>query len=103
VRLSRDGRHVYFADSCGGRLMHVEPGVGAVELWDAGSRWLHDVEQVDAGLYLCCLGDKNEIALVNLTEGKEMGRFALDCRGVNVQFVTTMQEPIRWLNSRGSD
>jgi hypothetical protein len=103
VRLSRDGRHVYFADSCGGRLMQVEPGVGAVELWDAGSRWLHDVEQVDAELYLCCLGDKNEIALVNLSEGKEMGRFALDCRGVNVQFVTTTQEPIRWLNSRGSD
>jgi hypothetical protein len=93
VRLARNGRDVYFADSCGGRLMRVEPGGGAVELWNAGSRWLHDVEQADAELYLCCLGDTNEIALVDLGEGKEIGRFAMDCRGVNVQFVTTTNIP----------
>lgn|GEM_PF-867832 len=87
VRLAQDRRHLYFADSCGGRLMRVEPGGGAVELWNAGSQWLHDAEQVDADLYLLCLGDKNQIALADLSAGKERGRFALDCRGVNVQFV----------------
>ncbi|MCU1335543.1 MAG: Radical domain protein [Bryobacterales bacterium] len=88
VRLAQNGRDIYFADSCGGRLMRVEPGGGASELWAAGSRWLHDVEQVDADLYLFCLGDKNEIAVVDVSKGEERGRFALDCRGVNVQFAT---------------
>jgi hypothetical protein len=88
VRLARNGRDLYFADSCGGRLMRVKPNGGAIELWDTGSRWLHDVEQVDAELYVCCLGDKNEITLVDLGEGKEIGRFTLDSRGVNVQFTT---------------
>lgn len=87
VRLAQNSRDIYFADSCGGRLMRAEPGAGTVELWDAGSRWLHDAEQVDAGLYLLSLGDKNQIALVDLSAGRERGRFALDCRGVNVQFV----------------
>jgi len=103
VRLAGNGRDVDFADSCGGRLMRVDPGGEAIELWDVGSRWLHDVVQVGAQLYLCCLGDKNEIALVDLGERKEIGRFALDCRGANVQFATMTKEPIRWLNPQGSD
>lgn len=71
--------------------MRIHPDSGPVELWDAGSQWLHDVGQVDDDLYLLCLGDKNQIALVDLSAGKERGRFALDCRGVNVQFVRIIQ------------
>jgi hypothetical protein len=67
--------------------MRAEPGGGVTELWNADSRWLHDVEQVEADLYLFCLGDKNEIALVDLSTGQEINRLGLDCRGVNVQFV----------------
>ena len=91
VRLAANGRDVYFADSCGGRLMRVEPGGGAGELWDAGSRWLHDAEQVDADVYLLSLGDKNEVVLVDLGAREERARFALDCRGVNVQFVRVIR------------
>jgi hypothetical protein len=87
IRVGRNGRDIYFADSCGGRLMRAEPGGGVTELWNADSRWLHDVEQVEADLYLFCLGDKNEIALVDLSTGQEINRLGLDCRGVNVQFV----------------
>lgn len=88
VRLARNREDLYFSDSCGGRLMRVEPDGGVCELWDAGNRWLHDVEQVDDDLYLFCLGDTNEIALVDLSLGRERSRFKLDSRGVNVQFVT---------------
>jgi len=91
VRLAHNRRDLIFADSCGGRLMRIHPDSGPVELWDAGSQWLHDVGQVDDDLYLLCLGDKNQIALVDLSAGKERGRFALDCRGVNVQFVRIIQ------------
>ena len=91
VRVAQNGRDVYFADSCGGRLMKLEPGGGASEIWSTDSRWLHDAEQVDPELYLLCLGDKNAIALVDLSTGKERGRFALDCRGANVQFASIVQ------------
>ena len=74
--------------------MGVEPGGGACPLWDSGSRWLHDVRQLDAELYLLCLGDKNEIALVDLSTGQERGRFALDARGVNVQFVSFVRNAL---------
>ncbi len=90
VRLARNGQDLYFSDSCGGRLMRVDPDGGVRELWNTGSRWLHDVEQVDNDLYLFCLGDTNEIALVDLSAGQERGRFKLDSRGVNVQFVTVV-------------
>ncbi len=91
IRLAGNRRDLYFADSCGGRLMRVEPNGGVVELWNAGSRWLHDVAQADAELYVLCLGDKNEIVLVDLGEAKEIGRFAMDSRGVNVQFARVIQ------------
>jgi hypothetical protein len=94
VRVGQNGRDIYFADSCGGRLMQVEPGGGVRELWNTDSRWLHDVEQVEADLYLFCLGDKNEIALVDLSTGQEMDRLGLDCRGVNVQFAAVLRNTV---------
>jgi hypothetical protein len=88
VRLAQNGRDVYFSDSCSGRLMQLEPGGGVRERWSADSRWLHDVEQADPDLYVFCLGDRNEVALVDVTNGEERGRFKFDSRGVNVQFVS---------------
>jgi hypothetical protein len=88
VRVARNGRDIYFSDSCGGRLMRLEPD-GSVHAWrTVNSRWLHDVEQVDSDLYVFCLGDRNEVALVDLSSGEEQGRFAFDKYGLNVQFVS---------------
>jgi hypothetical protein len=49
--------------------MQLERDDGVREQWSVNSRWLHDVQQVDPDLYLFCLGDRNEIALVDVTNG----------------------------------
>src|SRR5204863_1682541 len=99
VRVSQDGRAIYFTDSCGGRLMRLEPGHQACEVQSVDSRWLHDVEQLDPDLYMFCLGDKNEVVLMDVNHGEEWGRFAMDSRGVNVQFATIVQNS-QALNSK---
>jgi hypothetical protein len=92
VRLSRNGQRVYFTDSCGGSLMQIEPGNGAVELQRVDSQWLHDVEQVTDDLYCFCLGDKNEVAFIDVGSGRELRRYDFETRGANVQFITTIPE-----------
>jgi len=50
------------------------------------------VEQADSDLFLFCLGDRNEVALVDVSNGGEQGRFAFDKCGLNVQFVSVTPE-----------
>ena len=92
VRVALNGQDVYFSDSCGGRLMQLEPDGSVRERWSVDSSWLHDAEQADPDLYLFCLGDRNEVALVDVTDGQERGRFAFDSRGANVQFVSVIRD-----------
>jgi len=89
VRVARNG-DVYFSDSCSGRLMQLESDGSVSERCAVDSLWLHDVEQVDPDLYVFCMGDRNEVALVDVTKGQERGRFAFGNRGVNVQFVSVL-------------
>jgi hypothetical protein len=83
VRVAQNGRDVYFSDSCSVR-----------ERCSIDSRWLHDVEQAAPDLYVFCLGDRNEVALVDVTNGEERGRFAFHSRGVNVQFVSVARSDV---------
>ena len=92
VRHSRDGKHVYFSDSCAGRLMEITPGGGAVEWRRVDSTWLHDVEQLHDNLYCFCLGDKNELALIDVSADRVLGRFGFDSRGANVQFISAVRQ-----------
>jgi hypothetical protein len=98
VRVSGHGEYVYFTDSCNGRLMQLSPRGDAAEMHRVDSQWLHDTEQVDGGVYWFCLGDKNELALIDVKDHRELTRFAFNRRGVNVQFVTT--QPARDLPRR---
>jgi hypothetical protein len=91
VRLAHNGRDLYFADSCSGRLMRIEPGRRAGEVTRVDSKWLHDVEQVDVNLFWFCLGDKNEAALIDVTHDRELGRFAFGNRGADVQFASIVR------------
>jgi hypothetical protein len=72
--------------------MRLNPGGGATEMHRVDSQWLHDTEQVEGDLYWFCLGDKNEAVLVDVENHRELGRFAFDSRGENVQFVTTQRK-----------
>jgi WD40 repeat protein len=88
VRLAHTVRDLYFSDSCSGRLMRFDAD-GNVRQWRCvDSRWLHDVEQADSDLYVFCMGDRNEVAPMDVSNGEELGRFAFESRGVNVQFVS---------------
>ena len=87
VRLAQNRRDVYFADSCSGRLMEWRPSGEVVERWAVDSNWLHDVAQADTDLYVLCLGDRNVLALVDLTEQEELCRLSFDRVGAYAQFV----------------
>lgn len=89
VRYSRNGDGLYFTDSCGGRLMRISPENNVSELYAVDSTWLHDVVQLDGDLYLFCLGDKNEVAIIDIGR-RELGRFSMGERGVNVQFASVL-------------
>jgi hypothetical protein len=88
VRLAQNGASVYFSDSCSGRLMELKPDGEITAKWSVDSRWLHDVVQADSDFYLFCLGDRNQLAVVDSTRGQELCRFAFDSRGANVQFIS---------------
>jgi hypothetical protein len=56
------------------------------------SRWLHDAERIGSDLYLMCLGDRNEVALMDVKNGEERCRFGFDGRAVGVQFVSVVRD-----------
>jgi hypothetical protein len=89
VRLSRSGE-VYFADSCGGRMVRLMPGGGAREVFSVASRWLHDVLQLDGSRYLFCLGDTNEIVIADVERKCVLAKYDMASRGINVQFATAL-------------
>jgi hypothetical protein len=88
VRLATGGDTIYFADSCEGRLMSADRSGAAVERVRLDSRWLHDAAQLDGDIYAFCLGDRNEVSVIDVGRGVEMGRYSFESRGVNVQFLS---------------
>ena len=92
VRRVPNGRDLYFSDSCSGTLMRVEPGGAVGKLWSTDSNWLHDSVHLDQDLYLFCLGDRNELALVDLSHSQELSRFSFPGRCANVQFVSVVRD-----------
>jgi len=90
VRLAADGKTIYFADSCEGRLMTVTSSSEVTELVRLDSRWLHDSAQLEDDIYLLSLGDRNELSVIDVGRGAELGRFSFKSRGVNVQFVSVV-------------
>jgi hypothetical protein len=92
VRCTAGGEGLYFTDSCGGRLMAATRSGSVKELLRLDSRWLHDVEQVQDDIYIFSLGDRNEISVIDVRRGVEMGRYSFESRGVNVQFLYTTQQ-----------
>ena len=46
------------------------------------------MEQADSDLYMFCMGDRSEVALLDVSNPEEQERFAFESRSVNVQFVS---------------
>ncbi len=60
ARVSAEG-DVYFADSTSGHLTFLDDRGRIARRFDAGSRWLHDVQQVRGSVYAFALADANEL------------------------------------------
>jgi hypothetical protein len=91
VRRASDGKGFYFSDSCDGRLVVSNDSGETKELLRVDSRWLHDAEQVQDDVYIFSLGDRNELSVIDVSRGIELGRFSFESRGANVQFLNVSQ------------
>ncbi|HEV2853861.1 MAG TPA: hypothetical protein VHC97_13750 [Thermoanaerobaculia bacterium] len=60
ARVSAEGE-VYFADSAAGHLVFLDGRGRIARRFDAGSRWLHDAQQIRGGVYAFALADANEL------------------------------------------
>lgn len=60
ARVSTEGE-VYFADSTAGHLVFLDSRGRISRRFDAGSRWLHDVQQIRGSIYAFALADANEL------------------------------------------
>jgi len=73
ARVSAAGE-VYFADSPAGHLVFLDAAGRVARRFDAGSRWLHDVQQLAGPLYAFALADANELAVWDVDRGVRLWR-----------------------------
>lgn len=69
ARVSAEGR-IYFADSPAGHLVFLNGEGQVARRFDAGSHWLHDVQQIAGSVYAFALADANELAVWDIDRGK---------------------------------
>ena len=62
ARVNEEGR-IYFADSTAGHLVFLDWDGRIERRFDVGSRWLHDVQQIEGPVYAFALADRNELAV----------------------------------------
>ena len=65
---------VYLADSTAGRLVCLDDRGRIVRSFDAGSRWLHDVQQIRGSVYAFALADANELRVWDIDRGELLYR-----------------------------
>lgn len=68
ARVSAAGE-VYFADSTAGHLVFLDDRGRTARRFDAGSRWLHDVQQIRGSVYAFALADANELRVWDVDLG----------------------------------
>jgi glycosyltransferase involved in cell wall biosynthesis len=60
---------IYFADSTTGTLVVLDDDGRAAFRFATGSRWLHDVQQLQGSLYAFALADRNELRIYDTASG----------------------------------
>jgi hypothetical protein len=88
VRYAPGDNLLYFCDSCGGTLMRIE-GDGRVEtLFDTGSHWLHDAVHLAGDLFLMTVGDRNQLVLADVRQGRTLAEWHFSAAEGTVQFLS---------------
>ncbi len=73
ARMSAEGE-IYFADSPAGALTFLSASGQVARRFAAGSRWLHDVQQIAGSVYAFALADRNELRVYDLDAGELLWR-----------------------------
>jgi len=73
ARMSAEGE-IYFADSPAGALTFLTAGGQVARRFAAGSRWLHDAQQIAGSVYAFALADRNELRVYDLDDGELLWR-----------------------------
>ncbi|HEV8579323.1 MAG TPA: hypothetical protein VGX68_09600 [Thermoanaerobaculia bacterium] len=68
ARVNEEGE-IYFADSARGHLVFLNEEGRMARRFDAGSRWLHDVQQIRGSVYAFALADTNELRVWDIERG----------------------------------
>jgi hypothetical protein len=97
ARLSEEGR-IYFADSPRGHLVFLDDRGRAVRRFDAGSRWLHDVQQIAGSVYAFALADANELRVWDIDRAELLFRRRFFTWPVEGLFGLARRVP-RWLGN----
>lgn len=66
ARVRSDIEEIYFADSCSGMLVFLDPHGVIIRRVGTGSRWLHDAVQIGGDLFAVAPFDFNEVVLLNV-------------------------------------
>lgn len=73
ARVSGEGE-IYFADSTAGHLVFLDRRGRVARRFDAGSRWLHDVQQIAGSVYAFALADANELQVWDIDREERLAR-----------------------------
>lgn len=73
ARVNDEGK-IYFADSAAGHLVFLDSRGQVTRRFDAGSRWLHDVQQIAGSVYAFALADANELLVWDIDREERLFR-----------------------------
>ncbi len=90
-------REMFFTDSPAGLVWWVDFKTGVIkERFQIESKWIHDAERVEDGIFAVGLADKNELQIFDRKTGKIL--HVVDCTlfGRSVMFVNACQVSLKW-------
>lgn len=97
ARLDPETGHVFLADSPTGLVWSLDFNTGMIaHRFETGSKWLHDADKLENGIYACTLGDTNELVLVHGPSGEVLTREDCSHLGASTMFVNACEPAPAW-------
>jgi len=87
VRVDRENRYLYFADSCLGILHFLDFSGRTLYRYQVKSNWLHDVQQLSDDIFIFAVSDENSIVVIDVSIDKEIFRQEFSQLGGSTQFL----------------
>jgi hypothetical protein len=78
---------IVFCDSCAGTLRSLSPDGCSQVMHDTSSRWLHDAQPLDGGVWAFAVADRNSVELIDLERGDTVATIDGSPFGQSTQFL----------------